>query len=100
MRRRNGQQRVSDNGQGGSARRVRVDPHSNPEWRDDLTSDEPIQAQDPEGLPGGAEDHEEMDDLDEDDSLADGSSYRKEADGLDDLTADGSNYREIAKVDE
>ena len=36
----------------------------------------------------------------EDDSLADGSSYRKEADGLDDLTVDGSNYQEIAKADD
>jgi hypothetical protein len=34
------------------------------------------------------------------DSLADGSSYRKEADGLGDLIDDGSNYREIAKADD
>jgi hypothetical protein len=37
------------------------------------------------------------DHLDEDDSLADGSSYRKEAGGLGELIDDGSNYREIAK---
>lgn len=32
-------------------------------------------------------------------SVADGSNYRKEADGLDDLIADGSNYREIADAE-
>jgi len=36
----------------------------------------------------------------EDDSLADGSSYQKEAGGLGELIDDGSNYRKIAEADE
>ena len=42
-----------------------------------------------------------VDDLqEEDDSLADGSSYRKEADGLGELIDDGNDYRKIAEADE
>ena len=52
-------------------------------------------------LEGGQTDAvDEAQEEEDDDSLADGSSYRKEADGLDDLTADGSNYQEIAKTDD
>lgn len=68
---------------------------------DSLDADEPDwQARgDQHPLEGGQT--EAVDDLqEEDDSLADGSSYRKEADGLDDLIDDGSNYREIARADD
>ena len=35
----------------------------------------------------------------EHESVADRSSYREEADGLDDLVADGSSYRDIADAE-
>ncbi len=72
------------------ARRIHDDSLDEPDWQ-------ARGGQHP--LEGGQTDA--VDDLqEEDDSLADGSSYRKEADGLDDLIDDGSNYREIAEADD
>lgn len=71
-----------------------------------IDTDEPDwQARGEHPLEGGqtdaVDDLQGKDDLqDKDASLADGSSYRKEADGLGDLIDDGSNYREIAKADD
>ena len=63
-----------------------------------LGDNQPQARDDEHPLEGGQTDA--VDDLQEEGSLADGSSYREEADGLDDLIDDGSNYRRIAEADD